>query len=194
MLGGHFHAATRLHNRAFPIKVVHLQLHEFHLGMVGEYAIKRLGAIVHGEADVADQAVLLGLLCEVPHPPIVEDLRALSTHVVQQVEIDVVGSQPLKRRGQIRLRRLLVGTCPGKTFRGDGVGLARVARDERFPEGLLGCAVVVDERGIEVVPAAGQVGIDHLLDMLDIDCGGVFRVGLRQAHAAEAELRHARKI
>ena len=162
--------------------------------MVGEYAIERLGAIVHGEADVADQAVLLGLLCEVPHPPIVEDLRALSTHVVQQVEIDVVGSQPLKRRGQIRLRRLLVGARPGETFRGDGVGLARVARDERFPEGLLGCAVVIDERGIEVVPAAGQVGIDHLFDVLDIDCGGVFRVGLRQAHAAEAKLRHAGKI
>ena len=162
--------------------------------MVGKYAIERLGTIVHGEADVADQAVLLGLLREVPHPPIVEDLRALSAHVVEQVEIDVVGSQPLKRRGQIRLRRFLVGARPGKAFRGDGVGLARVARDERFPESLLGCAVVVDERGVEVVPAAGQVGIDHLLDVLDVDCGGILRVGLRQAHAAEAELRHAREI
>ena len=73
---GHFHAAGRLGDRVVPIQVVYLQLHEVHLGMRRQNLLQRLGAVVHGEADVAHEPVGLRLRHVVPHVVLVELGRA----------------------------------------------------------------------------------------------------------------------
>ena len=95
---GHLHAAARLHHWVVPIQVVHLQLHEVGVGVRREQRVERLRAVVHGEAPVADAPGRLLLAYEIPHAVLVELGRARAAHVVQQVEVDVVGAQTLKRR------------------------------------------------------------------------------------------------
>ena len=98
VLAGNLHVATRLHHGAFPVQIVNLQLNEVHLGMVVEQLIERFRTVVHAEAHIADFASGLHLLRPFPHTEVIELLRALTAHVVQQVVIHVVGAQPFKRR------------------------------------------------------------------------------------------------
>ena len=132
MLRGHLHAAARLHHRIVPIEVVHLQLHEVHFGMRGEQLLQRIGPVVHGEADVPDEAALLRVQREIPHAVLVELGRALAAHVVQQVEVHVVQPHALQRRGQVAFRLFGAGRGPGQALRGHRVRVARVALHQRL--------------------------------------------------------------
>ena len=151
--------------------------------------VQRIGAVVHGEADVPDEAALLGIQREVPHAVRVELGRALAAHIVQQVEVHVVQPHALKRRGQVAFRLFGAGRGPGQALRGHRVRVARVALHQRLFQRLLGRALVVDERGVEVRAATFDERVHHLLKLLQVDALLVGGIKQRQAHAAEAQLR-----
>lgn len=153
--------------------------------------IERLGAVVHGEADVTHEPVGLRLRHVVPHVVLVELDRARATQVVQQVVVDVVDPQPLKGGGQARLGLLLAGAGPGQALRGQGIGVARVAFHERLAQSRLRGAVVVDEGGVHIGAALGDELVHHGLQLLDVDGRHIIGISQGQAHGTEAELRHA---
>ena len=190
MLAGNLHVAARLHHRALPIQIVHLQLDEVHFGMLVEQLVERLRAVVHAEAHVADLASGLHLLRPFPQTEVVELFRALAAHVVQQIIVHIVGAQALKGGIQASLGGFGIGQRPSKALRGDGEALTRIAPHQRLAQRHLGMPVMIDERRIEVRAAGVHEQVDHLLNLVDVDGGDVLGVGQRKAHAAEAELRH----
>ena len=190
VLARDLHVAARLDNRTFPIQIVHLQLDEVHLRMRLQQFLKRIGAIVHAEAHVANFASRLHLLRPFPQTEVVELLRTLAAYVVQQVVVHIVGAQTLKRRVQARLRCFGVGKRPGQALRGNGEVFARIALHQRLVQRNLRLAVVVHECGIEIRTTRLHKRVHHLFDLLNVNSGDVFGVGQRQAHAAKAQLRH----
>ena len=190
VLAGNLHIATRLHHGAFPIQIVHLQLDEVHLGMLVEQPIERLRAIVHTEAHVADLAGGLHLLRPFPQTEIIELLRTLAAHVVQQIIIHIVGAQALEGGIQAGLSGFGVGQRPGKALRGNGEAITRITLHQSLAQRHLGVPVMVDESGVEIRAAGIHEQVDHLLNLVDVDGGDVLGVDQRKAHAAEAELRH----
>ena len=56
VLLGYFHAATRLDHGVFPVQIVHLQLDEVHVGVLGQYIVEGFGSIMDGKAHIADFA------------------------------------------------------------------------------------------------------------------------------------------
>ena len=62
----HFHALAGLGYRVFPIKVVHLQLDEVHIGVLGKQLVQALGVVVHRKAQVPYNTI--GLLLRSPFP------------------------------------------------------------------------------------------------------------------------------
>ena len=194
MLAGHLHAPAAFVHRVVPVQVVHLQLHEFHLRVIGEQRIQGVGAVVHREADVADLARGFLLGHEIPHAVLVEHGRARVAHVMQQVEVDVVGAQARKRGVQACLRCLGVGQRPGQAFRGQRIAFARVPFHQGLAQRDLGSALVVHVGGVEVGAARFQERIHHLAELRDVDALHVIRVGKRQAHASESELRDVFEI
>lgn len=69
-----------------------------------------------------------------------------------------------------------------------GERLTRIARDKRLAERHLGLALVIDERGIEIGIASLHEGVDHLLELGDVDALDVVFVEKREPHAAKAHL------
>jgi len=185
---GDLHAAARLHDRVVPVEVVHLQLHELHVRVSGEQLVEDLGAVVDGEPDVADLPSRLLLGDEIPHVELVELRGACATHVVEQVEVDVIDTQAVERRLEIALRDLPAGHGPGEALGGNGIRIPRVTRGERLPERCLRCTIMVNICGVEIGAPALEEDIDHLLELLDVDALLVGGVEQRQTHAAEAEL------
>ena len=90
---------------------------------------------------------------------------------------------------RLLLRLFGAGRGPGQALRGHRVRVARVALHQRLFQRLLGRALVVDERGVEVRAADFDERVHHLLELLQVDALLVGGIGQRQAHAAEAQLR-----
>ena len=112
---------------------------------------------------------------------------------MQQIEIDVIGAQALKRGVQAGLGAFRVGLRPSKALGGDGERFARVALYQRLAHRYFRFTVVVHIGRVEVGAARFHEGIHHLAEMIDVDTLWVVRVGKRQAHAPEAELRRIKK-
>lgn len=189
----YFHAATRLNHGVFPVQVVHLQLDEVHVGVLCEYIVEGFGPIVDGKANIADFALVFHLADEIPHAVLVELCRTRASDIVQQVEVYVIEPKPVEGGLQVRVRSSRIGRCPGEAFRGNSVGVTRIAFHERLAQGGFRGAVVVDERGVEIRSSSLDEGVDHCFEMLDIDARGVLFVKKRQPHAAESEFRGVQK-
>ena len=188
MLLGNFHALARFHDRIFPVKVVHLQLHKIHVGVIGEQLIQAGSVIVHGKAQVLDNALFLLLLGPFPQAEIVELRDTGAAQVVQQVEIEI-SAQALQRSIQAGLCGFGGRLRPGKALRCKGERFAGVALYQRLAQRHLRFALVIHICRVEVGAARFHESIYHLLYVLDVDALLVFGVGQRQAHAAKAKLR-----
>ena len=180
MLLCHLHETLRVIVRIVPVEVVHLELYEVHLGVLREELVQAIGIIVHGETHVADLSGGFLLLRPIPHAILVELGRTLAAHVVVQEVVHVIGTKALERDVEAFLGGLLIGHCPRQAFGGNGERLARIACD--------GLALVIDERSVEVGVAGLHEGIDHLLELGDVDALDVVFVEEREPHAAETHL------
>ena len=58
--------------------------------------------------------------------------------------------------------------------------------DDRFLDGLLGVAAVINICGVEIVEACFKIRIGHLADLLDI----YYTIILRKSHKTESDLGH----
>ena len=71
-----------------------------------------------------------------------------------------------------------------------GEGIPRVAVDQSFlGDGLAGGAVI-HQSCIKVCETFCDKHVDHLLDLFDVNSGGIGRVQLRQTHQTESEFFH----
>ena len=163
-------------------------MHEVHLGVLREELVQAIGIIVHGETHIANPSGGLLLLRPIPHAILIELGRTLAAHVVVQEVVHVIGTKALERNVKALLGSLLIGHCPRQAFGGNGERLARIACDERLAERHLGLALVIDERSVEVGIAGFHEGIDHLLELGDVDALDVVFVEKREPHAAETHL------
>ena len=167
-----------------PVGIVHLQLDEVDVGVLGKQALEALGTRMEREAPVADDALLLEAADPVPQAVVVIGLLVVVLHGMQQVVVEVVGAQALQARLELPLDLLGRGVAePRVGLAAQGVAVARVALDQRLARGLLGAGVDVGR--VKVGEARVQEAVHHVADLRHVD-GAVLQLG--QAHEAKAQL------
>ena len=141
---------------------------------------------MYGKTNVFDLTCCFLFLCEVPHIVFVELCGAFATDVVEQIVINIIKAHAFERNVKAVVGRFFVGERPGKTFRGNGEGIAWVASDECFAERCFGCTFVVDECSIEVGIPCFHEDIDHLFELGKVNARLIVGVKKRKSHATKA--------
>ena len=166
-----------------PVEIVHLELHELDFGMLAQHGVERIGAVVDGKPEMANDALLALASRELPHVEAVKRLGAHASQVVHEVVVDVVGACALERGLELGVRLLgVIAFEPGGGFGGEQERIARIALDQRLARGLL--ASRIGPGRVEVVEAGIEEGVDHVAELWDVDLA----IDLRQAHEAKAQL------
>ena len=178
-----------------PVDIVHLDLAEVP-GILA--AVEQLHEIVElmprameGKTEVADASGSLFAPQEVDHAvldiALLEGLPAAAADGMQQIVVEVVGPELLERV-PVHLDRGFRGLVPEVgEFRGDIVGLARMAA-QGDAGGHLRLALEVGRRRIEIVDTVGDGIVDHLVDGLLVDdLLAILPRHHRPAHAAESD-------
>ena len=110
----------------------------------------------------------------------------VAVNIVQQVKIEI----PRLRAPHGGLEDVadIFGRCirPDRQFGRQLIGFARVAINQSFLDRQFGSPVAIDIGGVKIGEAGGHKGVDHLLDLRDVNR---FVRELRQTHQAEPELR-----
>ena len=177
-------AFARLDDIALPVHVVDLQLHEVHLGVGVQHALKLLGVVVDREAELLDLPLGLLLGAELPQAVLVEGRREGLAQVVQQVIVEVVDAALLKggvEHGAGVLRK------PRRQLRGDGERVARVALHKGLAKGPLRLAAVVAAGRVEIGEPGVHEDVHQLADLVNVDGRGIICVLKRQPHEPEPE-------
>ena len=174
------------HAGVLPVRVVDLELDEFHVRMSLQQFLQQLGIGVEGKAVVFDQALRLHLLHKIPDVVFVVFPVVVSLERVKQVVVKIAGARALQAGVKLLLRAgLVVALQPRVQLGGDGIALPRVAVDHRRLQRRLAGAVVVHVGGIKIGPARLDEMIRHLTDLGDVD-GAIGILG--QPHEAESQL------
>ena len=183
-----------------PVDVVHLDLDEIP---------PRLTVVVHRQQVVEDLLVAVERPPEVADAPrlalaqqevenavvdeaLVEGLDAFAAaHRVKQVVVEVIDLQVGQRLAVHGQRILARGVREVGHLRGDEEPVARMAFEGNARR-LLGKALYVDGRRVEIIDPVGDSIVDQFVDSLLVDRIAVGRGAFQQgpAHAAVAQQRH----
>ena len=79
-----------------PVGVIDLKLDELGFRVFRQDFVELVGGRVERKADMADPSCLFLFEREVPQVEILEYIRALVAEVMEQVEVDVIGPEPLQ--------------------------------------------------------------------------------------------------
>ena len=181
VLSCHLIATAGLDGGIVPVRIIDLQLDEFHLGMGGQKFVQFLRGGMERKADMPDKPLGLFFLHEVPEAIAVKNAGTALTQIVQQIKVKV--ARPGLPQGGFKLGKslLFAFAAPGRILGGELERLARMAFHQRLPHGIL--ASRIGPRRIKIGKTRLKEHVHHPLRLLHIDLA----VTLRQTHQAKAE-------
>ena len=177
-------ALPALDRRIVEVRVVELELHGLDVRILRQDLLQQLGAVVEGDAHVADPAFRLereGRLIGPAGLEVIVVHRALGVHQVEVEVVHATGRQlareerPDVRLGLEEVRRQLV--CQNEAVPG-------IAAGEAGPQGRLALALGIAMGRIEVVEPGVQEGVHHLRRLGDVHLAVLHG----QTHEAEAQI------
>ena len=180
----HLIQSSGLDQRIVPVSIVHLDLDNFDLRMLGENLVKQLRRSVEGETKVFDQSLFFFLLG--PVKTVVFHIAVIVCAVldtVQQVIIKVAcsGARELIVENAVTAFDALVHH-PLRKFGCQSKAFSRMTLYQRFFHDALRFSAAVHIGGVKIVHSGGKVRINHFTDLLQIQ----FSVLLRKAHHAKS--------
>ena len=164
------------------VHVVELNLAEIPVA-IGQHLLEQLVAVVEGEAEMADAALLLLLEQEVDQAVFKRRLPVLLVDAVQQVKVEVLHLQGPELTLEDLLRLLQGMDERQRQLGGQVEALARIPLERAADEFFAG-PVVVEIGRVKVIDAGPVRGIEHRHRARFVDCS--LRRG-RKAHAAKAQ-------
>ena len=176
----HLIALAALHGRVVVIHIVELQLHDLHLGIVGQNLLQHLGTVVEENAHMADLALGLegeGRLVGAALLIVAVVACTLRMHQVIIKVFHAAGRQlAFKQGADIGLGlKEVAGQLVGQDIAIPGIAAGQAGLQRRFA-----LALNIAVGGIKVVEARLQKSVHHTAGF-----GGIHRVAVhRQAHAA----------
>ena len=163
MLPCHFHVGTALNVRVIHVRIVDLELDEINIRVLRQELVEKIWTRVERETVMLDEALRLEFFYELPDVVFVVFGEVLILQRMQEIEIKISRTGPLKARIELLLCRLLVSALhPGIELGRKEVILSGVSVHERLLDGLLGLSHIVHICGIEISAPCFQEHIHHL--------------------------------
>ena len=172
------------HGGVLVVHIIELNLHDLDLRVLGQDRVQHLGLVVEGDAKVADPALLLEFPGCFVGPTALVFLVYVPVLRVHQIKIKIVhaaGGELLFKEGANILLLLEVSR---RQLVGQQEPVPGIALDEAPLDGGFALSHQIAVRGIEIIEASFDKGVDHPLEFaIAEDCAA-----LRQPHTAKAEI------
>ena len=161
---------------ALPVQIVDLELDKFHLGVLGEDFIQQIGGVVEGEAGAADEALGLFLCQELKAVEALKFLIVGPVNAVEEVVVEIACAGLFQLLGEHLVPARLVVKEAGVQLIGQGEALPGVALHQGGFGGVFTLEAAVHPGSVKIGEAPLKKGVYHLLDLLQVDVGGIVPV------------------
>lgn len=146
-------AFAALHGDVIIVQIVELDLHDLDLRILGQDPVQHLGAVVEGEADMADLALGLEVERRLIRAARLELLKILGILGVHEVKVKIIHTAGRKLARKERADVGLGFKKASGQLIGQDIAFARVTAGQAGSERRLASAADVAVRGVEIVEA-----------------------------------------